>query len=74
MNYFEYILHPSYSKVWHHGSGRLIEEVPFPVPDHQGEFLYCARFWDSNTILAGGSGSNDIKIIERNSKKVSSLH
>eukprot|EP00112_Aurelia_sp_Birch-Aquarium-sp1_P010095 Seg2174.2 transcript_id=Seg2174.2/GoldUCD/mRNA.D3Y31 product="Vegetative incompatibility protein HET-E-1" protein_id=Seg2174.2/GoldUCD/D3Y31 len=57
-------------QVWDYGSGKIIEEIPFPVTDHQGQFLYCARFWNSQTIVAGGSGSNDVKIIERLSKEV----
>ena len=48
----------------------MIDELPFPVSDHQGEFLYCARFWNSKTVVAGGSGSNDVKIISRETKTV----
>jgi len=57
-------------KIWDYKSGRLIEDIPFPVSDHQGEFLYCARFLDENTIVAGGSGSNDVKVIDRKSREL----
>ncbi|XP_065071468.1 uncharacterized protein LOC135696115 [Rhopilema esculentum] len=57
-------------QVWDYASGKMIDELPFPVSDHQGEFLYCARFWNSKTVVAGGSGSNDVKIISRETKTV----
>eukprot|EP00794_Sanderia_malayensis_P005514 gene5514-6199_t len=56
-------------QIWDYGSGKLIEGIPFPVVGHQGEFLYCSRFWDSQTIVAGGSGSNDVKILNRENKQ-----
>lgn len=44
--------------------------VPFPHDEH-GEFLYVGRFCSSSDVVAaGGSGTNDLKIINRNVHKV----
>ena len=45
--------------------------IPFPHDEH-GEFLYVGRFCSSSDVIAaGGSGTNDLKIINRNVHKVS---
>ena len=60
-------------QVWDYGSGELIEEVPFPAKEH-GQFLYVGRFCSSDIIAAGGSGTNDLKIINRRTKEVTVSH
>ena len=48
----------------------MIEVIPFPHDEH-GEFLYVGRFCSgSDVIAAGGSGTNDLKIINRKTQKV----
>ena len=48
----------------------MIEAVQFPHDKH-GEFLYVGRFCSSSDIIAaGGSGTNDLKVINRNAHKV----
>lgn len=57
--------------MWDYGSGELIESIPFPCQLEHGEFLYVARFCSSyDLIAAGGSGTNDLKIINRSENKV----
>ena len=47
--------------------------IPFPHDEH-GEFLYVGRFCSgSDVIAAGGSGTNDLKIINRNVHKVGGM-
>ena len=48
----------------------MIEIIPFPSDEH-GEFLYVGRFCGSGDVIAaGGSGTSDLKIINRNTRKV----
>ena len=48
----------------------MIEAIPFPHDEH-GEFLYVGRFCSSSDVIAaGGSGTNDMKIINRKLHKV----
>ncbi|XP_078357929.1 uncharacterized protein LOC144642747 [Oculina patagonica] len=57
-------------QIWDFGSGRMVEKIPFPHDEH-GEFLYVGRFCaSSDVIAAGGSGTNDLKIINRKMNKV----
>ncbi|CAH3117061.1 unnamed protein product [Porites lobata] len=57
-------------QVWDFGSGQLMEVIPFPS-DHHGEFLYVGRFCGSGDLIAaGGSGTNDLKIIDRTKREV----
>lgn len=59
-------------QIWDYGSGRMIEIIPFPSDEH-GEFLYVGRFCGSGDVIAaGGSGTSDLKIINRNTRKVMS--
>ncbi|KAK2572589.1 COMPASS-like H3K4 histone methylase component WDR5A [Acropora cervicornis] len=59
-------------KIWDFGSSQLLETVPFPSAS-QGEFLYVGRFCGSGDLIAaGGSGTNDLKIINRKTRGVSS--
>lgn len=47
-----------------------MEVIPFPS-DHHGEFLYVGRFCGSGDLIAaGGSGTNDLKIIDRTKREV----
>lgn len=58
-------------QLWDYGSGKLIESIPFPSQHEHGEFLYVARFCSGGDLIAaGGSGTNDLKIINRNENKV----
>jgi hypothetical protein len=56
-------------QVWDYTSGKLIQDIPFSGQDH-GEFLYVGRFLSSDVVVAGGSGTNDVKIISRKPYKV----
>ena len=59
-----------YLQIWDFGSGHFVDVIPFPHDEH-GEFLYVGRFCSgSDIIAAGGSGTNDLKIINRNQHKV----
>ena len=45
--------------------------IPFPSAQH-GEFLYVGRFCGTGDVIAaGGSGTNDLKIINRKTRSVS---
>ena len=47
-----------------------MEVIPFPS-DHHGEFLYVGQFCGSGDLIAaGGSGTNDLKIIDRTKREV----
>lgn len=59
-------------QIWDFGSSQLLETVPFPSAS-QGEFLYVGRFCGSGDLIAaGGSGTNDLKIINRKTRGVCS--
>lgn len=59
------------TQIWDFGSSQLLETVPFPSAT-QGEFLYVGRFCGSGDLIAaGGSGTNDLKIINRKTRGVS---
>ena len=56
--------------MWDYGSGQLVEVIPYPF-DHHGEFLYVGRFCGSSDVVAaGGSGTNDLKVINRKTRTV----
>lgn len=50
-------------QLWDYGSGKLIQSLTWPTVEHRGEYLYCARYWDQDHVVAGGSGTNDLKLI-----------
>lgn len=57
-------------QIWDFSSGRLLEMIPFPSAQH-GEFLYVGRFCGTGDVIAaGGSGTNDLKIINRKTRTV----
>ena len=57
---------------WDYGEGTLVREVKFPHKN--GAFLYCAQYGDLDTVLAGGSGTDSVEIIESSTNRVSSLN
>ena len=57
-------------QIWDYGSGQLIEDIPFS-PKEQAEFLYVGRFCSGDMIAAGGSGTNDLRLIKRQTHEVS---
>ena len=46
-----------------------MREVQFPHTN--GAFLYCAQYADMNAVLAGGSGTNSVEVIESGTNRVS---
>ena len=44
--------------------------LDFPTQNGKGEYLYCGRFWNDRFVVAGGSGTNDLKLIEISPNKV----
>jgi len=57
-------------QLWDYGSGKLISTLNWPTTNRRGEYLYCARFWDNSHVVAGGSGTNDLKMINITSNEV----
>eukprot|EP00761_Pharyngomonas_kirbyi_P012720 gb/GECH01012747.1/.p1 GENE.gb/GECH01012747.1/~~gb/GECH01012747.1/.p1 ORF type:complete len:330 (+),score=64.28 gb/GECH01012747.1/:1-990(+) len=59
-------------QLWDVTMGSLIETIPWPTTDEFNPCsLYSARFNSAGTIIgAGGSGSNEAKLIERHSGRV----
>lgn len=57
-------------QLWDYTSGSLIKSIKYPSVNHKGEFLYCARFWDKHNIVAAGSGTTDLKVINLPTEKV----
>lgn len=53
----------SYFQLWDYGTGKIVSSIKWPSDERRGEYLYCARFWDENHVVAGGSGTNDLKLI-----------
>ncbi|KAM4694550.1 THO complex subunit 6 homolog [Discoglossus pictus] len=44
-------------QLWDLRSSQLLQDLPFPPNPSQGEFLYAARFYRQNVVIAGGSGT-----------------
>lgn len=59
-------------QLWDYSSGKLIKNIPYP-DDGNGEYLYVAQFCENDTVVAGGSGTNNIKAINIHSGEVRSL-
>ena len=63
-------------QTWDLDSGKLIETYPLDLTRSQsehentGEFLYCARFFKDGALLAGGSGTNSVQVVDVLSKQV----
>lgn len=57
-------------QLWDYGSGKMISTFNWPSDERRGEYLYCARFWDQHHVVAGGSGTNDLKMININVNQV----
>ncbi|KAK7111404.1 katanin p80 WD40 repeat-containing subunit B1-like [Littorina saxatilis] len=53
---------------WDYGEGKLVRDIKFPHTN--GAFLYCAEYGDLGTVLAGGSGTNSVEVIEAETNKV----
>jgi len=56
-------------QLWDYSSGKLIKNIPYP-DDGNGEYLYVAQFCENDTVVAGGSGTNNIKAINIHSGEV----
>ena len=61
-------------QTWDLSSGKLIDTYPLDVTrsmsENTGEFLYCARFFKDGALLAGGSGTNSVQVVDVTSKQV----
>ncbi|XP_056419711.1 uncharacterized protein LOC130361129 [Hyla sarda] len=57
-------------QLWDLRSSSLIQDVPFPAPVLQGEFLYAARFCTDQVVLAGGSGTCSARAINLKTQEV----
>ena len=48
-------------QLWDMRTGKIFETLPFIKHNvYHGEFIYCAKFANKNTVLAGGSGTNGV--------------
>ncbi|XP_060707141.1 uncharacterized WD repeat-containing protein all2124-like [Hemiscyllium ocellatum] len=56
-------------KLWDYRSLRLEKTIPFPVSKGQSEFLYTARFCNSEVVLSGGSGTHSAHAINYKSQQ-----
>ncbi|XP_044148394.1 uncharacterized WD repeat-containing protein all2124-like [Bufo gargarizans] len=57
-------------QLWDLRTSSLIQDVPFPAPVLQGEFLYAARFCTDHVVLAGGSGTCSARAINLKTQEV----
>ena len=59
-------------QIWDYRMESLISTLTFPLngSGKKGEYLYCGRFWDEGHVLAGGSGTKDLKVINIQANKV----
>ncbi|XP_070581068.1 uncharacterized protein [Ptychodera flava] len=55
-------------QLWDFSTGRLESNIPFG--SDSGEYLYTCQFCDNNVVLAGGSGTNSVKAINKNTFEV----
>ncbi|PIK46980.1 putative guanine nucleotide-binding protein subunit beta-2-like 1 [Apostichopus japonicus] len=61
-------------QLWDLGTGRLETVIPMECDDQTGEYLYCAQFCDGHTVLAGGSGTNNVQAVNfKNYKNLGSV-
>jgi COMPASS component SWD3 len=64
-------------QIWDFGSGNLIETLPWPLAlGEEPCLLYAAQFSKNNGaefIAAGGSGSNETRVIHRKTGKVANF-
>ncbi|KAM3932007.1 uncharacterized protein RB166_005232 [Leptodactylus fuscus] len=57
-------------QLWDLRSSNLLQDVPFPAPVLQGEFLYTARFCTDQVVLAGGSGTCSARAVNLKTQEV----
>ncbi|XP_075716927.1 uncharacterized protein LOC142759012 [Rhinoderma darwinii] len=57
-------------QLWDMRSSDLIQDLPFPAPVLQGEFLYAARFCTDHVVLAGGSGTCSARAVNFKTQEV----
>ncbi|KAG8534987.1 hypothetical protein GDO81_029757 [Engystomops pustulosus] len=57
-------------QLWDLRTSGLVQDVAFPAPVLQGEFLYAARFCTDNVVLAGGSGTCSARAINIKTQEV----
>ncbi|XP_069621004.1 uncharacterized WD repeat-containing protein alr2800-like [Ranitomeya imitator] len=57
-------------QLWDLRSSSLIQDLVFPAPVLQGEFLYAARFCTDHVVLAGGSGTCSARAISTKTQEV----
>ncbi|XP_041069626.1 uncharacterized WD repeat-containing protein all2124-like [Carcharodon carcharias] len=50
-------------KLWDYRSLRLEKTIPFPLRKGQSEFLYTAKFCNSEVVIGGGSGTHSAHVI-----------
>lgn len=58
-------------QLWDLRMGEVITSLPFVQHNvYHGDFIYCAKFANTNTVLAGGSGTNGVCTINVPTKTV----
>ncbi|XP_068136081.1 uncharacterized WD repeat-containing protein alr2800-like [Hyperolius riggenbachi] len=57
-------------QLWDFRTASLAQDIPFPAPVPQGEFLYSARFCSDSVVLAGGSGTCSARAINFKTQEV----
>lgn len=54
-------------QIWDYSAGKLLKNVPYAQDEAgDGEFVYCAQFVNDVCVAAGGSGTNNVQIINTN--------
>ncbi|OCT81553.1 uncharacterized WD repeat-containing protein alr3466 [Xenopus laevis] len=57
-------------QLWDLRSSGLLQDIPFPASNLQGQFLYAVRFASDGLVVAGGSGSSSACAINFMTKEV----
>ena len=70
-------------QLWDYRKPALLKNIPFAVKERgqltagsgdtvtQGAYLYCCQFCTSNVVVAGGTGTNSVQVINLDSDEVS---
>lgn len=55
-------------QLWDYSSGELLKDIDWDdgLPSERACLVYEARFHEMNMIIAGGAGSNEIKLFDVN--------
>lgn len=57
-------------KIYDYRNGEVSMTLPFSHTNERGDFIYCTQFAGNSGVMAAGSGTNSLKLVDMGKCKV----